>query len=95
VVQKAGGLPPAFCMPPDGILGVPRCHAGIVVIFVTWAHSRFYNAHMTGREVDLMTHAWIAPEIEEQSQIVAKLCGGGGGNGSGGSFTPTNPTGAQ
>jgi hypothetical protein len=34
-----------------------------------------------------MTNPWIAPEIEEQSHIVAKLCGGGGGNGSG-SFTP-------
>jgi hypothetical protein len=49
---------------------------------------------MTGREVDLMAHAWIAPEIEEQSQIVAKLCGGGGGNGSGSFTPPTNPTGA-
>jgi hypothetical protein len=39
-----------------------------------------------------MTNAWIAPEIEEQSQIVAKLCGGGGGNGSGGSFKPPGAT---
>jgi hypothetical protein len=30
-----------------------------------------------------MTNAWIAPEIEEQSQIVAKLCGGGSAHGSG------------
>jgi hypothetical protein len=30
-----------------------------------------------------MTNAWIAPEIEEQAKIVAKLCHGGGGNGSG------------
>jgi hypothetical protein len=30
-----------------------------------------------------MTNAWSAPAIEEQSQIVAKLCQGGGGNGSG------------
>jgi hypothetical protein len=35
-----------------------------------------------------MTNQWIAPEIEEQSQIVAKLCGGGGGSGSG-SLAPT------
>jgi hypothetical protein len=29
-----------------------------------------------------MTNAWSAPKIEEQSQIVAKLCGGGSGHGS-------------
>jgi hypothetical protein len=34
-----------------------------------------------------MTNAWIAPEIVEQTEIVAKLCQGGGGNGSG-SWTP-------
>ena len=39
-----------------------------------------------------MTNAWIAPEIEEQSQIVAKLCQGGGGNGSG-SWTPPGKAG--
>jgi hypothetical protein len=38
-----------------------------------------------------MTNPWIAPEIEEQSHIVAKLCGGGGGNGSG-SLAPQGGT---
>lgn len=37
-----------------------------------------------------MTNAWIAPEIEEQTKIVAKLCQHGGGTGSGGSFTGPN-----
>jgi hypothetical protein len=31
-----------------------------------------------------MTNTWSAPEIEEQSPIVAKLTVGGGGDGSGG-----------
>jgi hypothetical protein len=38
-----------------------------------------------------MTNAWIAPKIEEQAKIVAKLCGGGGGNGSG-SWIPSTKT---
>jgi hypothetical protein len=30
-----------------------------------------------------MSKTWMAPEIEEQSTIVAQLCNGGGGHGSG------------
>jgi len=30
-----------------------------------------------------MSKVWSAPEIEEQTTIVAQLCNGGGGSGSG------------
>lgn len=37
-----------------------------------------------------MSKVWIAPEIEEQATIVAQLCGGGGGSGSGEWQLPTS-----
>jgi len=33
-----------------------------------------------------MSKVWSAPEIEEQTTIVAQLCNGGGGSGSGGQW---------
>ena len=35
-----------------------------------------------------MSKVWIAPDIEEQTDIVAQLCQGGGGNGSGSNNWP-------
>jgi hypothetical protein len=61
----------------------PRRPESPLLFLLTGTRGRLYTPDLTREGGLTMTNAWSAPEIEERSQVVAKLCQGGSGHGSG------------